>query len=88
MTYFPHLAPKEPSLEKHERGMFGQQGCSFKPQLNMVFNLTPVLYNFFSSALYAKVQKNKKQKHCHFKHNKLMALYIAFKYVVKNFIFI
>lgn len=87
MTYFPHLAPKEPSLEKHERGMFGQQGCSFKPQLNMVFNLTPVLYHFFLQPCMPKSKKKKKQ-HCHFKHNKLMALYIAFKYVVKNFIFI
>lgn len=47
MTYFPHLAPKEPSLEKHERGMFSQQACSLKPRLNMVFNRTLVLSPFF-----------------------------------------
>lgn len=47
MTYFPHLAPKEPSLEKHERGMFSQQACSLKPWLNMVFNRTLLLSLFF-----------------------------------------
>lgn len=48
MTYFPHLAPKERSLEKHERGMFSQQGCSLKPQMNTVFNRTLVLLVSYS----------------------------------------
>lgn len=48
VTYFPHLAPMELSLEKHERGMFGQQDYSFKPKLNMGFNRALFLSPLFS----------------------------------------
>lgn len=47
MTYFPHIAPKELSREKHKRGMFSQQGCSFRPQMNIILIL--VLSPLYSS---------------------------------------
>lgn len=76
MTYFPHLAPKELSLEKHERGMFSQQGCSFKPLLNMVFNHFLILSPFLSLAIHPNSQKTdvKVQGFSNFKSNQVGGL--------------